>query len=77
MIAEMIAERRSLMSRLAAALKIVFAATLAAACVGCTSYYYGPPGYDTNAQLGPKGDGSTGAAVPGPSPDAPRRWRDY
>lgn len=65
------------MSRFATALKIVCATALAAACVGCTSYY-GPPGYyDSNAKLGPRGDGSTGAAVPGPSPDAPRRWRDY
>lgn len=66
------------MSRFASVLKIASAAALAAACVGCTSYYYGPPGYyDSNAQLGPRGDGSTGAAVPGPSPDAPRRWRGY
>jgi hypothetical protein len=63
-------------TRFASALKIACAAALTAAFAGCASYY-GPGYYDSNAHLGPKGDGSTGAVAPGPSPDAPRLWRGY
>ena len=64
------------MSRFATALTSACAAVLAVASAGCASSY-GPGDYDSTAHHGPKGDGSTGAVAPGPSPDAPRLWRGY